>query len=160
MLSEDDKREIGEIVAEKIAANEAKRVPYWTMEKIMAILAAIGGLLATATGIANRFTAKDVHADVAAVAAGQAVQVQKAEDVKSALDRATEKQDAATAKQEKTIKKIETVTTEIEDAQGMNLWASYRYLREVAADTGKPEDIAKAAEAKKKYEEYKARPKK
>lgn len=109
------------------------------------VIAALTGAYAGVVGTLNNHKMN-------AVEANQQAAVAVADDVR-------EKLDVSTAKQEKQIGKVLKSSEEVVDSLGPQLWAAWRYARDIAADSGKPEDTAKAADAKRKYDEHVARQK-
>lgn len=100
------------------------------------------------------------HGKVDAIQGTQTQQVQKQEEDKDTLAQQTAKTDAKLATIEKTATKIETTAMKtaatVEDSAGIQLYNAWKNLEWLAYESGKPEDVKKAAEAKQVFDTFRA----
>ena len=108
------------------------------------VIAALAGLVAAGIGMLN-------HRQIDEARQVQNKQVEQATEVKETLDDVTKSTDAK-------LRKIEQTTTEtsktVADTEGLQLFNVWKNLEWVAYNSDKPEDVAKAKEAKLAYEAY------
>ena len=153
MTDEDEKRILAAVLA-ALAAKEAAKHPYWTVEKIGLLLGVVATFVTSMSGLWVGLLNKDKNEQMIV---GQNAAVAVAEDVKTKLDDSTKKQESS-------LGKLERSAAAVEDSQGPQLWLTWKRLEEdatYARDNGLTEDAkafdAKAKDAKAKFDAHAVR---
>lgn len=157
-MTDDEMVKLAEKVAIILAEREKDKTPkepYWGVKNITIMLGVISTFLTSVAGLSVGLLNKDRNEQMLI---GQNAAVAVAEDVRTKLD-------VTTDKQEKQSNRVQKAVEAVEDAQGPQLFITWKRLEEDAdyARTNGLKDAKlyeqKAADAKAKFDAYTARQK-